>query len=260
MNIKWVGAHSNNYQVGRAGEDIKFIVAHWVVGTLESADSTFANPQRIASATYGVGDFDIHQYVKETDTAYANGNLSSNRRSISIEHEGGPNLPITTATYETSARLIADIAKRYSISLDRNHIKKHNEVSDKPTQCPGTLDIDWLINRAKEINGENKPFWNDQTKIPLNFKSALEEYKEVELGTLRSQLSAKDQSLKDLTSANKQQSVVLSEYQKQAEYLNTDIDQLKNDLAKYKNQQNNIPTKPVKVIKLGGYILQIFKG
>lgn len=156
MNIQWIGSHPNNYDVGRKGSQIKYVVLHWIVGTLESADATFQKSDRFASATYGIGDSEIHQYVNESDTSYANGNLISNRESITIEHEGGWELPDgtrlkpTPQTHETSAGLVADICKRYRIPIDRNHIKGHREISS--TQCPGTLDIDQIITRAKELS------------------------------------------------------------------------------------------------------------
>src|SRR5450759_169963 len=90
MTIKWIGADANNFLKGRDGHTVNKIVLHWIVGTLESADTTFANPTRIASAHYGIGDSDIHQYVQESDTAYHAGNLTVNKDSIGIEHKGGP--------------------------------------------------------------------------------------------------------------------------------------------------------------------------
>lgn len=249
MNIKFVGAHPNNFQVGRGGKSIKYVVCHWIVGTLESADATFQNPQRIASATYGIGDNDTHQYVKENDTAYANGNFLSNQESISIEHEGGPDIPITNATYETSAQLIAEVCKRYLIPLDRNHIRKHNEVSDKPTQCPGTLDLDRLIKRAKELYQQNdtlidQPAWTAQTKIPINTVTVLETYTEKELQAVRSDYIAKDQTIKDLQIANNQQAIIVGEYQKQAEQLNEDLYKLTQDFRKYKDTHPDTPVSP----------------
>ena len=151
MNIKWVGAHSNNYG-SRYNNKIQFVILHWIVGTLESADATFQSPTRLASAHYGVGDSDIHQYVKEEDCAWHAGNLLVNHQSIGIENEGGPNLPITEATYKTLAELVKDICSRYQIPVDRQHIKGHKEVSDKPTACPGTLDIDKVIKLINEDN------------------------------------------------------------------------------------------------------------
>jgi hypothetical protein len=151
MTIVWKGAHPNNYSIGRSGRRPEYIVLHWIVGTLESADATFQDPKRVASSHYGVGGTRIHQYVAEANTAYTNGNWDWNTRSITIEHEGGPNLPISAATYETSAWLIANIATRHNIPLTRAHIKGHRELLS--TQCPGTLDIDRLIARAKQLQG-----------------------------------------------------------------------------------------------------------
>lgn len=156
MTIKWIGAHTNNYTVGRGGKNINKIVLHWIVGTLESADATFANPDRRASAHYGIGDKDIHQYAKESDTAWHASNWTVNQESIGIEHEGGWLLDDGTRqkpsdeTHETSAQLVADICKRYNLPIDRNTIHVHNEYS--ATQCPGSLDVDRIIERAKQLN------------------------------------------------------------------------------------------------------------
>src|SRR3990167_7804699 len=107
MDIKWIGANASNYGIGRAGNKIDKIVLHWIVGKLSAADVTFQNPDRIASAHYGIGNNTIHQYVKEENTAYHAGNLTVNRQSIGIEHEGGPDLSISEDTYKTSIQLVA---------------------------------------------------------------------------------------------------------------------------------------------------------
>src|SRR3990167_6766036 len=148
--MKFIPAHSNNFMVGRNGTTIDKIVMHWIVGTLESADATFKNPDREASAHYGIGDGDIHQYVKEEDTAWHASNLTVNRESIGIEHEGGWLLADkvnrfipTELTNQTSVKLVRDICKRYSIPIDKDHIFPHSKFSN--TQCPGFLDVDRII-------------------------------------------------------------------------------------------------------------------
>lgn len=166
--IKQIPAHTNNYGIGRNGYSIDKIIIHWIAGTLESADATFQNPLRLASAHYGIGDDEVHQYVQEKDTAWHAGNLTVNRQSIGIEHEGGPNIPISEATYQSSAKLVKEICERYSIPLDREHIKGHNEI--KATQCPGTFDINKLINIASGIIND----MTDDQKRALNI---IEEYK-----------------------------------------------------------------------------------
>jgi len=159
MDIKWVGCDPSNYTKGRQGNDVKRLVVHWVVGTLESADATFANPQRNASAHYGIGDNDIHRYVKDEDTAWHCGDWLWNLKTIGIEHEGGPNLPISEDTYKSSAMLIKNLCTKYNIPIDREHITGHSDYV--ATQCPGTFDIDKVIKLAKggvmEWLGEDIP-------------------------------------------------------------------------------------------------------
>lgn len=143
-NIKWVG--SPNFDTNR--KPIDRIIIHWMVGTLASTDAQFQKPAG-TSAHYGIEDENIHQYVKEEHVAYHAGVYAMNQRSIGIEHSATPTRPASEATYRTSAALVAQICKKYNIPLDRQHILKHSEV--KATQCCGTVDIDKIINLAKNI-------------------------------------------------------------------------------------------------------------
>lgn len=148
MNIIWKG--SPNYGTTRFGNQIEFIVCHWIVGTLASADAVFANPNSDVSAHYAVGNGEIHQYVKESNTAWHAGNQTANRKSIGIEHQGSPTMPITDAVYNTSADLIADICRRYG---KRFPLRRHSEFV--ATACPGTLDLNKL-NRLVDERLNNK--------------------------------------------------------------------------------------------------------
>lgn len=174
MNIEWIGCARRNYETGRRGRKITSIVLHWIVGSIESCDATFKNPDRMASSHYAIGGDRIHQYVKEEDTAYANTNLISNLSSISVEHEGGWMLDTgerfkpTELTHETSAHLIAEICKRHNIKVDREHILKHSEVSDTPTSCPGMLDVERLVKRVKEIIKEGGEIMDELAKAKEN--------------------------------------------------------------------------------------------
>lgn len=168
MNITWTG--SPNYYSGRQGSTVDKIVCHWMVGTLSSTDSVFQNTTRGTSAHYGVGQAgQVHQYVKESDTAYHAGNWIANITSIGIEHEGSPTSPITESVYQTSAELIAQIWTRYGRELP---LRRHNEFS--ATQCPGTLDINKLTEMARAIyKGEKKMTRDDW--IMYNWYRLLEE-------------------------------------------------------------------------------------
>lgn len=168
MNITWTG--SPNYTIGRQGHSIDFIVCHWMAGTLSSADSVFQNTTRKTSAHYGVGqNGQVHQYVKEDNTAWHAGDWATNTLSIGIEHEGGPTIPITDSVYDTSAELISQIWKRYGIKP----LRRHSDF--RSTQCPGTLDLNRLYNEAqiKFNGGDNKMTYDDW--IMYNWYRLLEE-------------------------------------------------------------------------------------
>ncbi len=145
MAPTWKG--SPNYSKDRKAIDR--VVMHWFgVGTLESANARFQNPEAQSSAHYGISDTRIWQWVKEEHVAWHAGNYPMNQRSIGIEHDATTTKDATEATYQTSAQLLREICNRYTIPLDRKHIIGHREVS--ATQCPGTLDIDRIISLAKQ--------------------------------------------------------------------------------------------------------------
>jgi len=139
---------SPNYTSGRGGNAISLIIIHWFgVGTINGAIESFKNPARQASAHYLISDDRLVQMVNEEDTAWHSGVYLINEKSIGIEHDANPDKMLSEASYQTSARLVREICARYNIPLDREHIKGHNEI--KPTQCPGTIDINKIIEIAK---------------------------------------------------------------------------------------------------------------
>jgi hypothetical protein len=152
-----VQKNTANYTSGRTSKTTK-IVMHWMVGTLASTDATFANPNSKVSAHYGIENGNVHQYVNEADTAWHA--MSANSYSIGIEHSAAPGRNATASTVETSAQLLAMIAKRHNIKLSRSTVIKHSEVV--ATQCPGTIPIDQIIKRANQIlKGEQDMLFKD---------------------------------------------------------------------------------------------------
>lgn len=162
MESMWIG--SPNFTPGRTGK-ITHITLHVMGGFLAGTDSTFLNSRNRVSATYGIGsDGTVHQYVKESDTAWADGNIQSNATGISIEHEGGyPSARFTDACAEASAQLCADIAQRYGFGKlvhdgTRGNVWLHREIpgSTHPA-CPDLavngIDVDKIIIRANQILG-----------------------------------------------------------------------------------------------------------
>ena len=71
----------------------------------------------------------IVQLVPVTDVAWHSGNSWWNLHSIGIEHEGWVGRrAYTESEYRASAQLVAYLAHRWSIPIDRDHIIGHNEV------------------------------------------------------------------------------------------------------------------------------------
>lgn len=173
-NITWIGS-PNHYQ-GRNGYHITHITLHIMVGHLTGTDSVFNHPSG-ASAHYGIGaDGTIHQYVSENDGSWSDANYASNNSTISIEHEGGMNgIPCTQACMNASAKLCADIARRYGWTHlwhdgCNGNIWLHREIPGTdhygcPDRAPNSLDVTYVINTANQLlKGENnmtaEDVWN----------------------------------------------------------------------------------------------------
>jgi N-acetyl-anhydromuramyl-L-alanine amidase AmpD len=114
------------------------------------------------SAHYLVGlDGRVAQFVDEHDTAHHAGRVreptaefiteeSPNLYTIGIEFEDGGDpdgVARPDAQYRSGAELIAALAARWSIPVDRAHIVGHREIFSAKA-CPGNLDIDRLIAEA----------------------------------------------------------------------------------------------------------------
>ena len=128
------------------------VIIHTMDGFAEGADERFNDATTNVSAHYGIRETgEIWHWVDEDKTAYHAGDYAMNQRSIGIEHEDNaqPNGVRPDALYNASGKLVADICKFYNIPVDRAHILKHSEVSDNPTACPDSLDIDRIVSLAQ---------------------------------------------------------------------------------------------------------------
>lgn len=149
--VQWKGcAH---YSSTRYGEDWSVIVIHISECTsLSHIDNTFWGT-REASAHYGVAPGQIHQYVGLNDTAWAVGNWEWNKRSVSIEHVGTTANPPSYATLDTSAQLMAALAR----SKGWRHLTMGDNVGIhkwySSTSCPAGTDVNWLVAKANQYLG-----------------------------------------------------------------------------------------------------------
>src|SRR5947208_1617960 len=81
MSVEWRGpVPSSNYDVGRGGERVSFIVEHWTDARLDSAIARFMDPRTRVSAHYIVAqDGRVLQLVSEDDTAFHAGEYGANQ-------------------------------------------------------------------------------------------------------------------------------------------------------------------------------------
>ncbi|MEQ1887366.1 MAG: peptidoglycan recognition family protein [Bryobacteraceae bacterium] len=165
MNIQWIGCASTNFRAGRGKYRPEAIVIHISEGSLASADAWFQNPKASVSAHYCVAkNGEVHQYVKEEDTAYHAGipvratwrlrkpNVNPNVYTIGIEHEGHASElgAWPDAQYEASAELIAGITARWGIPVDEDHLVLHREIRGDKT-CPGpNFDREKMLGMVRE--------------------------------------------------------------------------------------------------------------
>lgn len=146
MNIIQRPADPSNYAKGRR-HTIDQITYHHIVGNAPGGTDHFRTPGTDVSSTYAIAaDGTIYQYVAESDTPYTDANSLSNSRAITIEHAGPP---YAEPMYQASIALCRDIQSRHNIT----RFMRHRDVSDKPTACPGALDVERIIRESKQQGG-----------------------------------------------------------------------------------------------------------
>jgi N-acetylmuramoyl-L-alanine amidase len=158
MTKTFIGCAAVNFRRGRpAGFQPEAIVIHIGEGSLRSIDQTFNDPGSRVSAHYCVSKAgDIHQYVDEKDTAFHAGNIdrpswtglkpgatpgtfiNPNFYTIGIEHEGFADDAWPDTQLATSAALVAEIAQRWKIPLDEDHVIRHHQIRFMKS-CPGNV-------------------------------------------------------------------------------------------------------------------------
>ncbi len=137
--MRWIPASDANFEAGRGGAAISYIVIHATDGAYAGALAWFQDPESHLSAHYVIRASDglITQLVAEADTAFQARGF--NQPSIGIEHEFDPRsgTGYTDAEYRSSAALVCAIGRRYGIPLDRTHILGHSEVPGTDHRDPG---------------------------------------------------------------------------------------------------------------------------
>lgn len=192
MQKTFIGCAPGNFRAGRpAGFKVEAIVIHIGVGSLRSIDSQFNDPNSSVSAHYCVSKTgEVHQYVTEVNTAFHAGIvdrpswpliksgqvpgsfINPNFYTIGIEHEGFPDDVWPETQLATSAALVGEIAQRWQVPLDEDHVIRHHEIRFSKS-CPGNfIEIPKILKRAAAANsnGDVPPFKTVKAVRNLNFR------------------------------------------------------------------------------------------
>ncbi len=161
----------------REGHKPEIIVVHISDGSLPSMTSWFSTPVSQASAHYAVGkDGSILQYVEEDKKAWHSGRvnnptfklykkgLNPNLYTIGIENEGYDLSLAPEKQLNSLSKLIKDVATRWNIPIDRDHIIGHYQVDGiNRVNCPSPDHsiLDKIVLRVRALDNSN----NQKDKI-----------------------------------------------------------------------------------------------
>lgn len=135
------------------------ILHHCATTNMDAVLDMMVSGSRQVSSNYVVKDGRRASVVPEEYRSWSVGDAPWDSRAITFEianEASGEPWPVSAASHESVALLVADIAGRYGIPLNRDRILGHRELwtryrASYQTSCPGGLDMDWIVNRAIQI-------------------------------------------------------------------------------------------------------------
>ena len=148
-------------QGSRNGVRPQYIVLHHMASTsFQGVLNMWATASRVGSANYAISnEGEVVGVVPEEYRSWSLSSAAWDSRSITFEIENesaGGSWPVSTAAHEATAKVVSDLARRYGIPLDRDRVLGHREVYTRygasyPTACPGGLNMDWIVSRARQL-------------------------------------------------------------------------------------------------------------
>jgi N-acetyl-anhydromuramyl-L-alanine amidase AmpD len=147
----------------RTGKVDRFIVHHAAATSLPLILSLFQPGGRKVSANYALKDKQLICAVDENRRAFTSGTVAWDGRAVTVEvanSSAGGSWPVSDASFDTLARLIADVATRYRFDINDTTILTHQELKRRynvsyATACPGDMQRRKaeLINLARQYAG-----------------------------------------------------------------------------------------------------------
>ncbi|MGW3361853.1 N-acetylmuramoyl-L-alanine amidase [Streptosporangium canum] len=131
---------------------IDYIVIHDGESSYDAITRLTRNPTYLSwHFTLRSSDGHIAQHLRGSDIGWHAGNWYVNSRSIGLEHEGylaRGGAWYTEAMYRSSAALVAHLARKYGVPLNRAHIIGHDNV-------PGTTP-----EGVRDMHQDPGPYWD----------------------------------------------------------------------------------------------------
>lgn len=142
----------------------RFIVHHAATTSLSAILALFQPGGRTVSANYALKDHRLIATVPEEYRAWTSASYADDRRAVTIEvanSQAGGSWPVSDASFDKLARLIADVSARYRFDITDDTILTHQELYRRfgrsyATACPGDLQRrkGELINLARKYRGQ----------------------------------------------------------------------------------------------------------
>lgn len=242
MEIKWKPVI--NYSQGRFGFRPEAIVIHIAEGWLAGGYSWFNNASSQVSSHFMIGkNGEIWQFVSEDDTAWHAGGVANaswqklkpginpNLYTIGIENEGFTGEQFTEEMYASNAFLIAKMALKYSIPINRTTVIGHYEInSSSRPNCPGTgIDFNKLIELSKLLLEDPEMIENLQKQIAELKK---------EIAKLQSDNKNSEKKIKELVELNNEQEIVSKQKEEELILIENQNSKLRQEIKKLQDQLN----------------------
>lgn len=244
MEIKWKPV--TNYSQGRFGFRPEAVVIHIAEGWLAGGYSWFNNPTSQVSSHFMIGkNGEIWQFVSEDDTAWHAGGVANaswsklkpginpNLYTIGIENEGFTGEQFTEEMYAANAYLIAKMAQKYNIPINRTTVIGHYEInSSSRPNCPGPgIDFNKLIELSKLLLEDPEMIENLQKQIAELKK---------EITKLQSDFKNSDKKIKELSELNDEQEKVLKQKEEELVLTENQNSKLRQEIKKLQDQLNKL--------------------
>jgi N-acetyl-anhydromuramyl-L-alanine amidase AmpD len=141
LEVLWLES-GNRTSSARPISSVDRIVIHVTEGSFWGSVRWLRNHRSHGSSHYVISrGGDVVQLVSTSDVAWHAGNRWVNRHSIGIEHEGFTRRGgFTAAQYRASAQLVAYLAAKAGMPVDRRHVIGHAEVPNPRGRGVGGID------------------------------------------------------------------------------------------------------------------------